>query len=78
MYSCILTIKRGGIGLLFLRLWLWDREPAVYFDTMNPAKEQGGRLMADWQAIKTEYITTDTSYRKLSQKYDIGYQAICQ
>lgn len=33
--------------------------------------------MADWQAIKTEYITTDTSYRKLAQKYDIGYQAIC-
>ena len=33
--------------------------------------------MADWQAIKTEYITTDTSYRKLAQKYGIGYQAIC-
>ena len=33
--------------------------------------------MADWQAIKTEYITTDTSYRKLAEKYDIGYQAIC-
>ena len=31
----------------------------------------------DWQAIKTEYITTDTSYRKLSRKYGIGYQAIC-
>ena len=34
--------------------------------------------MADWQAIKTEYITTDTSYRKLAQKYDVHYQAICQ
>ena len=33
--------------------------------------------MADWQAIKTEYITTETSYRKLAQKYGIGYQAIC-
>ena len=33
--------------------------------------------MADWQAIKTEYITTDTSDRKLSQKHGIGYQAIC-
>ena len=33
--------------------------------------------MADWQAIKTEYITTDTSYRKLAQKYGISYQAIC-
>ena len=34
--------------------------------------------MADWQAIKTEYITTDTSYRKLAQKHDVHYQAICQ
>ena len=33
--------------------------------------------MADWQAIKTEYITTDTSYRKLAQKYGVNYQAIC-
>lgn len=28
--------------------------------------------MADWQAIKTEYITTNTSYRKLAQKYGVG------
>ena len=28
--------------------------------------------MADWQAIKTEYITTDTSYRKLAQKYGVN------
>ena len=27
--------------------------------------------MADWQAIKAEYITTDTSYRKLAKKYDV-------
>lgn len=27
--------------------------------------------MADWKAIKTEYITTDTSYRKLAQKYGV-------
>ena len=32
--------------------------------------------MADWQAIKTEYITTDTSYRKLAQKYGLSYNAI--
>lgn len=32
--------------------------------------------MADWQAIKTEYITTDTSYRKLAQKYEIHYKVI--
>ena len=28
--------------------------------------------MADWQAIKTEYITTDTSYRKLAEKYGVS------
>ena len=28
--------------------------------------------MADWQKIKTEYITTDTSYRKLAQKYGVS------
>lgn len=32
--------------------------------------------MADWQAIKTEYITTDTSYRKLAQKYGVHYNAV--
>ena len=32
--------------------------------------------MADWQAIKTEYITTQTSYRKLAQKYGIHYKVI--
>lgn len=32
--------------------------------------------MADWQKIKTEYITTDTSYRKLAQKHGIHYKAV--
>ena len=32
--------------------------------------------MADWQAIKTEYITTDTSYRKLAEKYGITHVQI--
>lgn len=34
--------------------------------------------MADWQAIKTEYITTDTSYRKLASKYGIHYKVISE
>ena len=34
--------------------------------------------MADWQSIKTEYITTDTSYRKLAQKYGIHYKVISE
>ena len=32
--------------------------------------------MADWQAIKTEYITTETSYRKLAEKYGVSYVQI--
>lgn len=32
--------------------------------------------MADWQAIKTEYITTQTSYRKLAQKYGVSHVQI--
>jgi tRNA-dihydrouridine synthase len=32
--------------------------------------------MADWQSIKTEYITTETSYRKLAQKYGIDSAVI--
>ena len=32
--------------------------------------------MADWQSIKTEYITTDTSYRKLAQKYGVDSAVI--
>ena len=34
--------------------------------------------MANWNEIKTEYITTDTSYRKLAEKHGISYQAICR
>lgn len=30
----------------------------------------------DWQAIKTEYITTKTSYRKLATKYGVSATAI--
>lgn len=32
--------------------------------------------MADWNKIKTEYITTQISYRALEQKYGINYRVI--
>lgn len=32
--------------------------------------------MIDWNTIKTEYITTDTSYRKLAEKYGISRSAV--
>lgn len=34
------------------------------------------RENVDWNAIKTEYITTDTSYRRLGKKYGIDYKMI--
>ena len=32
--------------------------------------------MEDWLKIETEYITTDTSYRKLAEKYGVHYNVI--
>ena len=34
-------------------------------------------MAVDWLKIKTEYITTSTSYRKLRDKYGVGVTAIC-
>ena len=32
--------------------------------------------MVDWKKIKTEYITTNTSYRKLAKNYDIPFNTL--
>ena len=32
----------------------------------------------DWNAIKTEYITTNTSYRKLAQKHNVPFTTLYQ
>lgn len=34
--------------------------------------------MANWNKIKTEYITTDTSYRKLGEKYGLDQATIAR
>jgi hypothetical protein len=34
--------------------------------------------MADWAKIEAEYITTETSYRKLAQKYGLNQATIAQ
>ena len=34
--------------------------------------------MADWQKIKTEYLTTDTSYRKLAEKHGVNATTIAK
>lgn len=34
--------------------------------------------MADWTKIKTEYLTTDTSYRRLAQKYGVNATTIAK
>lgn len=53
-----------------------DNPCALMRDTIGAYRKEG-RLMADWQKIKTEYITTDTSYRKLAEKYGVNYRTIC-
>lgn len=34
--------------------------------------------MTDWKAIETEYITTNTSYRKLAQKHGVNVTSIAK
>lgn len=34
--------------------------------------------MVDWVKIKTEYITTDTGYRKLADKYGVSFRTLSQ
>lgn len=34
--------------------------------------------MIDWEKIKTEYLTTDTSYRKLAKKYKVNATTIAK
>lgn len=35
-------------------------------------------MAADWVKIRTEYITTDTTYRELAQKYGLHYTNIAK
>lgn len=35
-------------------------------------------MSIDWTTIRNEYITTDTSYRKLAEKYGINYGRIAK
>lgn len=41
-------------------------------------KSKGAITLIDWEAIKTEYLTTDTSYRKLANKYKVNATTICK
>lgn len=46
-------------------------------ELIGTTTEWRGTGVAEWQKIKTEYITTDTSYRRLAEKYGVHYQTIC-
>ena len=35
-------------------------------------------MSADWKQIETEYITTDSSYRKLAEKYGLDQATIAR
>ena len=51
-------------GFTKWRLVSWDK------------RLMGGICVEDWLKIKTEYITTDTSYRKLAEKYGVHRNVI--
>lgn len=35
-------------------------------------------MTVDWVGIKTEYITTETGYRKLAEKYGVSFRTLSQ
>ena len=35
-------------------------------------------MAVDWVGIKTEYITTETGYRKLAEKYGVSFRTLSQ
>lgn len=39
-------------------------------------KDWGWLAVVDWLAVKTEYVTTATSYRELSKKYGVRYKTL--
>ena len=43
-----------------------------------PTQKHGGvvSMAADWAKIEAEYITTDTSYRKLADKYNVSERKV--
>lgn len=53
----------------------WGRDTNAFSDSMGEYRKDVVAV-ADWAAIKTEYITTDTSYRKLAKKYDMSQTQI--
>lgn len=66
-----------GFGSSFFAVRARDREPGGVLLGWQQMNTKEGGAVADWLAIKTEYITTDTSYRKLAEKYGVNYQTIC-
>lgn len=42
----------------------------------RPLYGQKGKTMVDWKKVKTEYITTTISYRKLAEKHDIPFNTL--
>ena len=43
----------------------------MFYKDSPTLRAERKKTVVDWKKIKTEYITTNTSYRKLCQKYDI-------
>ena len=67
---CFRSDAAGGVFLITLKLYNKSKESLT--------QEQKGVSLVDWNKIKTEYITTDTSYRKLADKYNVSSTSICK
>jgi hypothetical protein len=39
-------------------------------------REESDIMAIDWEKIRTEYMTTATSYRKLAEKHGVNYSAL--
>lgn len=47
----------------------------ISYKHVDPLKR---RNCVDWNAAKTEYVTTDTSYRKIAEKYHISLTQVAK
>lgn len=48
----------------------------LFYKDSPALRAERKNTVVDWKKIKTEYITTNTSYRKLAKKYDIPFNTI--
>lgn len=65
-YSRLFFIQIGGLHNKYL----------IYYNDVIRCYLEGVFDLVDWTAIKTEYVTEKTSYRKLAEKHNVSYTEI--